>query len=70
MSILRLASVLIILGNFSCQSQTKKIMDNKNPLMCDPKNGICEIPTNNASLTDSTAVKADNNPVKLIYFYF
>ena len=43
-------------------------MDNKNPLMCDPKDGICEIPTNNASLTDSTAVKADNNPVKLIYF--
>jgi putative protein-disulfide isomerase len=59
---------LFTIGNTSCQAQTKKKMENKNPLMCDPKSGICEIPTNKTSSTDSNFVKANKKPVKIIYY--
>ena len=55
-------------GNTSCQSQTKKKMENNNPLMCDPESGICEIPTNKTNSTDSSLVKANKKPVKIIYY--
>lgn len=55
-------------GNTSCQSQTKKKMENNNPLMCDPESGICEMPTNKTSSTDSDSVKANKKPVKIIYY--
>ncbi len=42
--------------------------EQSNPLMCDPESGICEIPTNNASSTDSSSVKASKKPVKIIYY--
>ena len=57
-----------MLGNFGCQAQTKKKMENNNPLMCDPESGICEIPTNKTSSTDSNSVKANKKPVKIIYY--
>ena len=53
MKIIKLITILIMLGNFGCQVQTKKKMENNNPLMCDPESGICEIPTNKTSSTDS-----------------
>ncbi|MBI2258256.1 MAG: DsbA family protein [Flavobacteriia bacterium] len=43
-------------------------MENKNPLMCDPQSGICEIPTNQTSSTDSSFLKANEKPVKIIYY--
>jgi putative protein-disulfide isomerase len=55
-------------GNTSCQSQTKKKMENNNPLMCDPESGICEIPTNKTNSADSSLVKANKKPVKIIYY--
>ena len=55
-------------GNTSCQSQTKKKKENNNPLTCDPESGICEIPTNTTSSTDSSLVKANKKPVKIIYY--
>lgn len=57
-----------MLGNFGCQAQTKNKMENNNPLMCDPESGICEIPTNKTSSTDSNSVKANKKPVRIIYF--
>ncbi len=62
--------VLTLSGGFSaCQAQPNKPMsENKNnPLLCDPEQGICEIPTTttNASLT---SVPAGPKPVKIIYF--
>ena len=39
-----------------------------NPLMCDPESGICEIPTNKSSSVDSSLVKANRKPVKIIYY--
>lgn len=56
-----------MLVNLGCQAQTnKKMEENKNPLMCDPVEGICGIP-------DSTAIteivpQAIEKPVKVIYF--
>jgi len=55
-------------GNTSCQSQTKKKMENNNPLMCDPESGICEIPTNKTNSAESSLVKANKKPVKIIYY--
>lgn len=55
-------------GNVSCQAQIKKKMKNNNPLMCDPESGICEIPTNKTSSSESSLVKANKKPVKIIYY--
>lgn len=57
------------IGNTSCHSQNKKNMqEQNNPLMCDPENGICEIPTNKISLAESSLIKSDKKPVKIIYY--
>lgn len=55
-------------GTISCQAQTKKKMENNNPLICDPESGICEIPTKPTSSTDSSLVKANKKAVKIIYY--
>lgn len=55
-------------GIVSCQSQTKKKMENNNPLMCNPESGICEMPTNKTNSEDSNLVKANEKPVKIIYY--
>jgi putative protein-disulfide isomerase len=57
-----------MLGNMGCQAQTKKKMENNNPLMCDPESGVCEIPTNKRNSADSSSVKPDKKPVKIIYY--
>jgi len=55
-------------GKVSCQSQTKRKMENNNPLMCDPESGICEIPTNKTNSADSSLVKANKKPLKITYY--
>jgi putative protein-disulfide isomerase len=60
--------ILILLGNFGCQAQTKKKMENTNPLLCDPDSGVCEIPTNKTGSSESSLVKANKKPVKIIYY--
>lgn len=54
--------ILIMLGNISCQAQTKKKMENNNPLMCDLESGICEIPTNRTNSGNTSSVKANKKP--------
>ena len=57
------------IGNTSCHSQNKKKMqEQNNPLMCDPESGICEIPTNKISSAESSLIKSDKKPVKIIYY--
>ena len=57
------------IGNTSCHSQNKKNMQEQdNPLMCDPESGICEIPTNKISSAESSLIKSDKKPVKIIYY--
>ncbi|MBX2887793.1 MAG: DsbA family protein [Ferruginibacter sp.] len=36
--------------------------------MCDPESGICEIPTNKISSAESSLIKSDKKPVKIIYY--
>lgn len=59
---------MLTFGNTSCQSQTKKKMENNNPLICDPESGICEIPTNNSNSADNSLIKSNQKPVKIIYY--
>lgn len=57
------------IGNTSCHSQNKKNMqEQNNPLMCDPESGICEIPTKKISSAESSLIKSDKKPVKIIYY--
>lgn len=57
------------IGNTSFHSQNKKNMqEQNNPLMCDPESGICEIPTNKISSAESSLIKSDKKPVKIIYY--
>jgi putative protein-disulfide isomerase len=60
--------IILTLGFSDCQAQTKKKMKNNNPLMCNPESGICEIQTNNTSSSNTDLVKANNKPVKIIYY--
>lgn len=63
--------VFIMSGGFSaCQAQSNKAMsENKtsNPLLCDPEQGICEIPSAHTT-TAVASVPASQKPVKIIYF--
>jgi putative protein-disulfide isomerase len=60
---------IFTVGNTSCRSQNKKNMQvQNNPLMCDPESGICEIPANKTSSEDSRLIKANNKPLKIIYY--
>lgn len=59
---------IFTIGNSSCQVQSKKKMENNNPLMCDPEKGTCEIPTNKSHSTDSSLIKSNKKPVKIIYY--
>lgn len=57
-------------GFFACQAQPNKPMSenkNNNPLLCDPEQGICEIPSTITTAT-VTSVPASQKPVKIIYF--
>lgn len=53
----------------ACQAQHPKDMKekNSNPLLCDPQDGICEIPSLNAQAGPAT-IQASRKPVKIIYF--
>lgn len=56
-----------MLGNLGCQAQTnKKMEENKNPLMCDPVEGICGIPDSTAET--EIVSQAIEKPVKVVYF--
>ncbi|WP_274474675.1 ClpXP adapter SpxH family protein [Mangrovimonas aestuarii] len=43
-------------------------MKENNVLQCNLKSGICEMPINNSSLTDSSSAKTNQKPVKIIYY--
>ncbi|MFO0321990.1 MAG: ClpXP adapter SpxH family protein [Bacteroidota bacterium] len=39
-----------------------------NPLLCDPQNGICEIPANSEEETNKISNEKMNKPIKVIYY--
>lgn len=66
MKIIEFVIIVTILGNISCQAQTKKKMENNNLLMCDPAEGICGIP--DSASNSKTVAHNVEKPVKVIYF--
>jgi putative protein-disulfide isomerase len=62
-------ALIIMLGSVVCQAQSSNTMpeNNKNPLICDPEKGICEMPSVHAH--DHQAYNPEQEkPVKIIYF--
>jgi len=60
---------LLTFCNISCQSQThKKMKDQNNPLLCDPENGICEIPSGKNDTTEKTIIEPIKKAVKIVYY--
>lgn len=58
---------IIMLGHLGSHAQPDKNMENKiNPLLCDPVEGICEIP--DRTTTTKVGVQYTEKPVKVIYF--
>lgn len=43
-------------------------MENNNPLMCNPENGVCQIPTDKGNLAKNNFIKVKKKPVKIIYY--
>lgn len=64
-----LSILLILICSVSCQSQTNSKMSEEktNPLLCDPVNGMCEMPAGEKT-NAKTAIPVENKPVKIIYY--
>jgi len=60
---------LFALGNANCQSTSQKSMqEQNNPLLCDPENGMCEIPSNGKQSATNGTAHANQKSVKIVYF--
>lgn len=62
-----LVLITIFLNLVVFAQNTKNMSKNSNPLLCDPKEGICEISSKGANSKVSTNVSVEK-PIKLIYF--
>jgi putative protein-disulfide isomerase len=64
--------ILLVLGTGSSMAQTKKQKMKQeatiNPLLCDPEQGICEVPAGKAASELSIKTTAINKPVRIIYY--
>ena len=68
-SIQYLLIATLTFGNISCHSQTNKNMqEQKNPLLCDPETGICEVPNHQSHAANSSQISANQKSVKIIYY--
>ena len=67
-NILLALNTFIIGGLTGFAQQVNNMKDQNNPLLCDPKVGICEIPALKQDSENKTEVTSDQKPVKVIYF--
>ena len=58
--------ILLLLFSVSCQAQNKTHVNMKNPLLCDPSKGICEISED--SVTEKATIKTHSKRIKVVYF--
>ena len=64
---IRLITSLLLFSTLSCKSQNEKNMEESyNPLLCDPNDGICEIPIK--TKTTETSNETQTHALKIIYF--
>lgn len=61
--------LLLAIGAGSCTGQptTMKEQPAANPLLCDPKQGVCEIPNAQAA-NEAAEMQSSTKPVKMVYF--
>lgn len=65
----RIALITTLLGCFGCQAQTNKKMEaQNNPLLCNPENGICEMPSTQKDAGKQHDIKSEKKPIKVIYY--
>ena len=62
--------MLALIPAISCQNTNKPMNQETavNPLLCDPKQGTCEIPGATAAVNSTNAMTASEKPVKVVYF--
>lgn len=68
MRVFQIVIVSILIINFGCLTQTKKNMESTNPLICNPENGICEIPIVETNSELDIIEQKTLKPIKIIYF--
>ncbi len=71
--IMKLAYLVLItiltFGNTSCHAQNKhKMQDQKNPLLCDPKEGVCAVPNQADDTVGNCDTKSIQKAIKVIYY--
>lgn len=59
--------LLTLLVSLGCQAQTNKKMEH-NPLLCNPEDGICEMPAQQPLTADTNNIKTGKKPIKVIYY--
>lgn len=60
-------TILTMLGSVGCGAQTTRKMEElKNPLLCDPAEGICAIP--DSTTGNTVSVQTADKPIKVLYF--
>jgi putative protein-disulfide isomerase len=67
-NILLLFITCIIGVSDSFTQKRNSMQEPKNPLLCDPKEGVCEMPVKNSAHDIHTELLSDDKPVKIIYF--
>ena len=62
--------IILAFGSINCQAQTKKNMENNNPLLCNPDSGICEIPAKGQTVTEGNKIKPPGEYIFVGRFFF
>lgn len=66
---LKVVVTLLLLGSVCCPAQTINDMTkNNNPLLCNPEDGVCEIPANPALVSRPSKIVEREKPVTIVYF--
>lgn len=65
---MRVFCLILLASLISCQAPKHQAMKDKNPLLCDPESGVCEMPGDHTHETASEEVKSKGKPLKVIYF--
>jgi len=60
--------LLLMASTTFCLAQTKIKMNNKNPLLCKPDSGICEVVSNELADKKTRKIISTTKPIRLIYF--
>lgn len=63
-----LSIILISIMLYGCKMNNKNTMKNNNPLLCNPEDGMCEIPTSKSTGDELKINNSKKKNLKVIYF--